>query len=65
MPGYYWINAGAILLMTSVLNAPEEARSIGADFQSGFADDAAGVATNAKSLLMPVCAACRSRIGHP
>lgn len=28
---YYWINAGAILLVTSVLNAPEEARSIGAN----------------------------------
>lgn len=27
---YYWINAGAILLVTSVLNAAEEARSIGA-----------------------------------
>ena len=27
---YYWINAGAILLVTFVLNAPEEVRSIGA-----------------------------------
>ena len=26
---YYWINAGAILLVTSVLNVPEETRSIG------------------------------------
>jgi hypothetical protein len=28
---YYWINAGAILLVTSVLNAPDEAWSIGAN----------------------------------
>jgi hypothetical protein len=28
---YYWTNAGAILLVTSVLNAPEKTRSIGAN----------------------------------